>query len=135
MYRLLDNEAQVEQYAVECCSIASKQQLTIGPEQRTLNLNMHSWDVMLLQPHGLLIEVQGEGHKSKADTRQNNDDITIADRVGIDHALAEAAKAHGFSVLWAHVGLERGRAARWRIGLKAALAHVKAGLPPTLIIC
>ena len=98
-------------------------------------LNRHRWDALLLEPHSLLIEVQGEQHIDTEDGRRNNSGDTLAIRQAKDEALAAAAPAFGFSVLWLHPGDSndvRGRAARWSAGLQEALQHVIAGKPPQL---
>ena len=138
MYKLLDNEPLVEQYAVEACSLSGTTQQVLGGEGAAVCSSRHRWDVMLLQPAGLLIEVQGEGHESKEDTRPHNEGITVADRQSRDAALAAAATAAGYSVLWAYAGApdqQRGRNSRWRARLRAALLHVKARKPPVLFTC
>lgn len=138
MYRLLDSEPLVQHYAVEACSLSGTAQQVSGGERVAVSSSRHRWDVMLLQPPGLLIEVQGEGHESKEDTRPHNEGITVADRQSRDAALAAAATAAGYSVLWAHAGArdqQRGRHSRWKAGLRAALLHVKARKPPVLFTC
>lgn len=138
MYRLLDSEPLVQQYAVEACSLTGTAQQVSGGEGEAVCSSRHRWDVMLLQPPGLLIEVQGEGHESKEDTRPHNEGITIAARQRRDAALAAAARASGYSVLWASAGApgqQRGRSSRWRAGLRAALLHVKARKAPVLFTC
>jgi hypothetical protein len=104
-----------------------KLQLEVAGSSKGLWLNMHRWDVVLIEPHSLLIEVQGEQHIDKEDGRRNNRGDTLADRQAKDQALADAALADGFSVLWLHPGAAnnvRGRAARWAAAVQEAVQHV-----------
>lgn len=133
LYELLDNEHLVQQYAVETHGIAQPQQLHVA-DGSTLNLHLHRWDGMTLTPPSLLIEVHGEQHSSKVDTRANNHDETVAIRSDKDHKLAQAAMGAGFSVLWLHVGNEQGRPGRWASTLREAVRHVTAQGHPVLFI-
>lgn len=131
LYELLDTEQLVQLYAVETHGIGQQQQLHVA-DGSTLNLHRHRWDGMTLTPPSLLIEVHGEQHSSKVDTRANNHDETVAIRSDKDHKLAASAMAAGFSVLWLHVGKEQGRQARWASTLRVALRHVTAQGRPVL---
>lgn len=90
---------------------------------------------MTLDPPGLLVEVQGEGHTHKADCREHNQDNTLAVRSEKDEALAHAAMALGWSVLWLYPRAEYGRSARWTAALEEAVAHVAAQKPPKTFSC
>uniref|UniRef100_A0A383V568 Uncharacterized protein n=1 Tax=Tetradesmus obliquus TaxID=3088 RepID=A0A383V568_TETOB len=113
-----------------------KIQLQIPNSKQGLWLNMHRWDAVLLQPDSLLMEVQGEQHIDKEDGRRNNRGDTQADRQAKDQALADAALADGFSVLWLHPGaaddVRGGRARRWAAAVQVALEHVAAKQRPKL---
>jgi hypothetical protein len=135
LYYLLDYAASISLYAVEAVAIGKKIQLNVAGSSEGLWLNRHRWDAMLLQPHSLLIEVQGEQHIDTEDGRRNNRGDTLAIRQAKDEALATAALAFGFSVLWLHPGDAddlRGRAVRWAAGLQLAVQHVTACKPPKL---
>ena len=135
MYALLDDEAAVVTYAVEAVAMGRKVQLQVPGSTQGLWLNKHTWDAVLLQPHSLLIEVQGEQHINKEDSRCNNRADILADRQAKDQALADAALADGFSVLWLHPGAAddvQGRATRWAAAVQEAVQHVAAEKGPKL---
>lgn len=137
LYQLLDQSAAVDCYAVEAVAISKKIQLQVAGSSKGLWLNRHKWDAMLLKPHSLLIEVQGEQHIDTEDGRHNNRGDTLAIRQAKDEALATAALAFGFSVLWLHVGAADdpcGRVVRWTAALQQAVQHVTAGRPPKLFM-
>jgi hypothetical protein len=135
MYALLDDEAAVVTYAVEAVAMGRKVQLQVAGSTQGLWLNKHRWDAVLLQPHSLLIEVQGEQHINKEDSRCNNMADILADRQAKDQALTDAALADGFSVLWLHPGAAddvQGRATRWAAAVQEAVQHVAAEKGPKL---
>jgi hypothetical protein len=86
------------------------------------------WDVVITKPHGLLIEMQGEGHSSKRMTKHNNKDSSLDEKQDRDMAYAAEAVRQGWSVLWLWVDDYRhelhGRRAVWATQLKQAMAHV-----------
>lgn len=135
MYALLDTNAAVMTYAVEAVAMGRKRKLQVAGSEQGLWLNKKRWDAVLLQPHSLLIEVQGEGHIDKEDRRRNNRRDTLAVRQAKDQALADAAQAAGFSVLWLHPGAAndvQGRTTRWAAKLQEAVNHVTAEKGPKL---
>lgn len=135
LYALLNSNAAVTAYAVEAVAMGRKIQLQIPNSKQGLWLNRHRWDAVLLQPDSLLIEVQGEQHIDKEDGKRNNRGDTLADRQAKDQALADAALADGFSVLWLPPGAAddvQGRATRWAAALQVALEHVAAKQRPKL---
>ena len=136
LYECLDNEPLIERFAAEAHATSSHQQLSIS-DGSTLHLNRHKWDALTLVPPNLLVEVHGEQHTSKHDTRAHNRDSSLCARAEKDHKLAAAALAGGFSVLWLHPHSdehERVRRKRWADQLRAAAAHVHAGGCPLLFV-
>lgn len=135
MYGVLDQEAAVVTYTVEAAAMGRQIKLDVAGSSMGLWLNMHMWDAVLLQPHSLLIEVQGEQHIDKEDGRRNNRGDKLADRQAKDQALADAALADGFSVLWLHPGdandVQR-RTVRWSAAVLEAVQHVAAKKKPQL---
>ena len=81
----------------------------------------------MLQPGRVLVEVQGEQHSTKLNTQANNPDASLADRVSRDHALAAAAKAAGYSVVWLNVGAAHtqvNRRQQWRKTIEGAVQYM-----------
>lgn len=134
LYNLLDTEHAIELYAVEAHSISRAAPLALA-DGTTLDVHDHRWDAMTLLPPNLLIEVQGQQHTSKLDTRPRSPDASLSNRLLRDAALAAAAHAAGFTVLWLHARegeSEPTRAARWAAMLRQAVRHVAARGPPLL---
>jgi hypothetical protein len=127
-YRLLDKMQEVVAFAVQACAMGGKIQYEGG----VVHVGKHKWDVMLLQPGKVLIEVQGEQHSNKVDTRTNNQGRSLADQKQRDMALAQAAINVGYHVVWLHPGAMRGRTKRWRETIQGAVAGVQAGEPAQL---
>jgi len=96
LYNILDQLACVEHYAVEAYAISGQYQ----HEGKLLNVSKHAWDVVLPPPLNIVLEVQGEQHVSKLDTRRNSNDQTLAGRASRDHGLAGSAQQAGFQVVW-----------------------------------
>jgi hypothetical protein len=95
-----------------------------------MDLGRQRWDVLLVQPAGVLIAVQGDQHHSKTDSRANSSSQTEADLAATmakDQALADAAVQQGFQVIWLLPGQAAGRSRRWRAAINAALEQVKLG--------
>lgn len=137
-YSVLNEEPLVKLFAVESAAISKKIKLAIADSPDNINLNRHRWDVVTLDPPSLLIEVQGEGHTCREDGRCNNGGDTLAIRQAKDEALAAAAIAEGFSVLWLFPRDRQNMQvtkALWATGLKQALSHVMANNPPQLFKC
>jgi hypothetical protein len=134
LYSLLDNEHLIELYAVETHSVSSTAPLVLA-DGTTLRVSDHRWDAMTLLPPNLLIEVQGQQHTSKLDTRPRSPDASLANRLQRDEALVAAARAAGFSVLWLHTREGESEStciARWAGRLQQAVRHVAARGPPLL---
>lgn len=132
LYELMDNEEQIGLYVVESHWITSTVE-TDETTGQTLDVGRHMWDAVTLRPPSLVIEVQGEGHRSKLITKPKNPEGSLAERVHRDDVLAAAAQAAGFSivVLYADDSLSReALAAKWAQALHEAVVHVAAGLPP-----
>lgn len=135
LYELLDKEECVQLYAVESFSLVQKAQVSLQ-DGTVICPNLKRWDVTTLQPPGLLVEVQGEGHSSKLVTRRNNTDDTITNRQLKDIGYAEAAQREGWSVLWLwwDEGCTKPHtlAEKWAAELRKAVEHVVAGGKPEL---
>lgn len=134
-YEIADEEPLLQLHAVESAVIHTKRLLSIPGSNSKLHLNRHRWDMVTLRPSGLLVEVQGEGHTDKEDTRQHSRGDTLAIRQSKDSRLANAAKRLGWSVLAVYPGDKRGRKQRWAAGLRVALEHVAALQKPRLFTC
>lgn len=137
LYCVLDAEQSVEMYAAEACSLAKPARPVVCGD-KVLCVERKKWDVMLAKPHGLLIEVQGEGHSQRLVTKRNNTDGSLAERLAKDSLYADEAIAQGWSVLWLCVqqGITRLKPhkAKWSAKLKEAVAHVKAGGEPRMFV-
>jgi hypothetical protein len=125
-YEVADREPLLTLYAVEAAAISKNIQLSIPGSRAKLHLNKKRWDLVSLTPPNLLVEVQGEYHTNKQDTRKNNRGDTVEDRQTKDSRLACAAVKEGYSVLWLFPGDKCGRSARWAEALRQALQHVQA---------
>jgi hypothetical protein len=121
-YKVLNQLECVHAFAVEAYAVAAQ----VQHEGGVLNVNRHSWDVAVLQPAPLVIEVQGEQHSSKVMTKPNSTDSSLSSRCSRDDALAAAAVEAGYSVVWLVLGSERGRAARWSKTVSQALQDLEA---------
>lgn len=135
LYKLLDEEKQVVRFAVESMILVGKDRVWLD-DVTVISPHLKRWDVTILQPHGLLVEVQGEGHSSKPVQKRNNTDETISSRQLRDMGYAQAALREKWSVLWLWV--EEGctkphiQASKWKAQFRQALAHVMAGGEPKL---
>lgn len=128
VYAILDQMPAVKAFAVEAYAVSAE----IQHEGETLHVNRHSWDVMMLEPAKLLIEVQGEQHSSKLMTKPDCKDTSLDSRINRDHALATAAVNAGYHVLWLTPDQERNRRARWLKAIKLVLQQMAVNTPPRL---
>jgi hypothetical protein len=129
-YDILDKLDCIQHYAVEAYAV-------IGCHQhagKEVNVSKHAWDVLLAPPYKILLEVQGEQHVSKLDTRSNSCDDSLRDRACRDHVLASAARHAGFSVVWLTLGRDKGQQHRWKQVLLKAMQDADANRPPQLYI-
>jgi hypothetical protein len=133
LYDLLDKEQLIELYAVEAFSLAkpthplTQNGVLVHPEKKR-------WDVTVVVPGGLLIEMHGEGHSSRLLTKANNIDCSLAERHLRDWLYARAAMEQGWSVLWLwvneDVACDSAEQSVWAQQLQQAVVHVQAkGLP------
>jgi len=136
VYRLCEAEDLIETYAVEACAVSESGELEVC-DGTTACVSKKRWDVMVLGPASLLIEIQGEGHSTKLVTKHNCSDSSMAARRHRDELYAEAAIRAGFSVLWLEVPgvktTERALSKAWRAQLKNAVAYVTGNNPPKLM--
>jgi len=133
LYDSLDKEELIELYAVEAFSLAKpayptmQDGVVVHPEKKR-------WDVTVVVPGGLLIEMHGEGHHSRLLTKANSPDHSLADRQLRDWLYAMAAMEQGWSVLWLWVNedvtCDSTQVSMWAQQLQKAVVHVQAkGLP------
>jgi hypothetical protein len=135
LYELADKEELIKVYAVEACG-HSKQGGVEVCEAISIHPSKKRWDLTVLAPHGLLVEVMGEGHSSRLVTKPNNTDDSTSTRQRRDYAYADAAVKRGWSVLWLWVeegdpSFRRTRR-KWAAKLREALKHVAAEGKPEL---
>lgn len=127
LYAVADAEELIELYAVEACSIVKAgcvevcDTIQVYPSRKR-------WDLTVVTPHGLLVEVMGQGHRSRLVTKLNNTDDSISTRQRKDFAYADAAIKQGWSVLWLWVENDdpscRRIAKKWAAQLREALMYV-----------
>jgi hypothetical protein len=135
LYDLLDKEELVELYAVEAFSLSKPAQpvmqegVVVHPEEKR-------WDVTLVVPGGLLIEMHGEGHNTRLLSKANNTDSSLAERRLKDWLYAQTALDQGWSVLWlwVHEGItsDSSQVGNWAKLLHKAVLHVQAQGAPQL---
>jgi hypothetical protein len=129
-YGVLDQLPCIKHYAVEAYAVP-------GPYKaggHMVATNRHAWDIMTAPPLKILIEVHGEQHTHKLDTRINSNDSSLASRADRDHALAAAAQAAGYSVVWLMPKEERGRRRRWAQAISQAVHDQLHNCVPKLYI-
>lgn len=117
-YSLLESMDEITQYAAEVHAV----QCTIQSEGGQLDVSNHRWDILVLQPARVLIEVEGEQHDDIPDTRKNSISADLDSSMARDRALAAAAVGQGFQVVWLRPKDQDGRSARWKAGILQALA-------------
>lgn len=127
-YSILNQLQCISKFAVEAYAVTGQ----FMHNGKHVQVSRHAWDVVTAPPLKLLIEVQGEQHTQKHDTRTNNADADLVDRMNRDHALAAAAVDAGFYVVWLVPGSERGRQQRWRNLIQQAVADQLQNKPPKL---
>lgn len=135
LYDLADKEKLIKVYAVEACSLSKQEKVKVC-ESITIHPSRKRWDLTVLSPHGLLVEVMGEGHSSRLVTKPNNTDDSTSTRQRRDYAYADAAVERGWSVLWLWVeegdpSFRRTRR-KWAAKLREAVKHVAAEGKPEL---
>jgi hypothetical protein len=122
-YAACDASTLITAWAAEAHAV----QETVQHQGLDLYAGRHSYDILVLQPARVLVEVQGEQHSTKLNTQANNPDASLDDRVSRDHALAAAAKAAGYSVVWLHVGAQHtqvNRRQQWQGTIEAAVRYM-----------
>lgn len=135
LYAVADAEELVKQYAVEACSLSNQGVVKVC-DSTIIHPSRKRWDLSTVTPHGLLVEVMGEGHSSRLVTKANNTDDSISERKRKDHAYAQAAVDQGWSVLWLWVQRRdptfKRTAKKWAAQLREALKYVIAEGKPML---
>jgi hypothetical protein len=120
-YAACNRVPQVKAWAAEAHAVRGQYE----HEGQLFSISRHSWDIVILKPCRVLIEVQGEQHTCKLNTQANSNDDSLASRHSRDRALAEAAVALGYSVVWLLPGEERGRLRRWTALIEQAVRDRK----------
>lgn len=126
LYRLLDCHRCVKAYAVEAHAVQGLVQYSGG----VVVMGRQRWDVVLLEPAGVLIAVQGEHHHSKPDTRRNSSSrcqAALSATIARDQAVATGAIQQGFQVVWLLPGRQCGRTRRWAAVIDQAIGDAAAG--------
>lgn len=126
LYRLLDCHRCVKAYAVEAHAVQGLVQYSGGG----VVMGRQRWDVVLLEPAGVLIAVQGEHHHSKPDTRRNSSSrcqAALSATIARDQAVATGAIQQGFQVVWLLPGRQCGRTRRWAAVIDQAIGDAAAG--------
>lgn len=132
---MADKEELIKVYAVEACSLSKQEEVEVC-EGISIYPSRKRWDLTVLAPHGLLVEMMGEGHSSRLVSKANNTDDSTSTRQRRDYAYADAAVKRGWSVLWLWV--EKGDPSfrrtrrKWAAKLREALKHVIAERKPKL---
>ena len=133
LYELLDDEELIQLYAVEAHSLAKPKE-PVMQEGVVVHPDKKRWDVTVVVPGGLLIEMHGEGHSSRLVSKANNTDYNLAERQLKDWLYVVTAMEQGWSVLWLWVNenitSDSTQVSLWAQQLKKAVTHVQAqGLP------
>jgi hypothetical protein len=130
LYELCVEQSLIKLFAAEAYCLHGRQPLRLGHND-WVHPSRKPWDVVVADPHGLLIEMHGEGHSSKVLTKSNNKDTSISDQQNRDLANAQEAVKQGWSVLWLWVDGWRvephSRRAAWKQQLRLAMEHVGGG--------
>lgn len=129
-YAACDESTVITAWAAEAYAV----QQTGEHEGVEVYAGRHSYDIIVLEPGKVIVEVQGEQHSSKLSTQAKNSDASLADRVSRDEALRAAAKAAGFSVVWLNVEAahtQTNRRQQWRETIERAVRYManKEGEP------
>lgn len=135
LYDVADAEQLLELYAVEACSLSKQEGVRLS-DGTVIYPSRKRWDLATVTPHGLLVEVMGQGHSSRPVTKPNNTDDSISTRQLLDYGYAEAAVKQGWTVLWLWVDEGHSSFSRtfekWAALLREALMYVRAGNKPKL---
>jgi hypothetical protein len=102
LYTLCDQEALITEYSAEACSLPVPKVVEVL-EGEVIHVHLKRWDVTVpavTAPHGLLIEMQGQGHSTRLMSKAKGSDSNMAARQPKDAALRDEALAQGWSVLW-----------------------------------
>lgn len=127
-YAVFDQNKKINRYAVEAYALKGD----FEHDGTVVNLNRHAFDIVTAPPLRIIAEVQGEQHITKLNTKANSNDDSLASRACRDDALAAAAVAQGWSVLWLQLGEQRGRKRRWTALLSQAVKDAADGKAPRL---
>lgn len=120
VYSMCDASTAILAWAAEVHAM----QGTICVQGLGRNLGKKAWDVLTIDPPGILIEVQGEQHSSKLNTMPNNTHSSWASVAGFDAQCAQAAVRAGYTVVW--LQLREGesdthRRLRWKALIEKAI--------------
>lgn len=131
-YTVMASSKHVGQFATEAFVLKGEYEHNIDGVTTAANLTRHPWDVVTAPPLKMLVEVQGEHHTTELNTQAHSSDEDLASKYSTDLALAEAALAQGYSVVWLQCEPLQGRSRRWAVQLKQAAADAVAGKQPQL---
>lgn len=95
-YTMCDGTKEILAWAVEVHAV----QGTICVEGVGQSLGKKAWDILIVDPPGILIEVQGEQHSSKLNAMPNSTHISLTSVAGFDEKCALAAVGAGYTVVW-----------------------------------
>jgi hypothetical protein len=76
LHVMLDERGIVKTYSVESVSLCKPAQ-PVEREGVRVDVTKKKWDVTVAAPHGLLIEVQGQGHNLRLVGKANNTDSSL----------------------------------------------------------
>ena len=135
LYAVADAEVLVKLYAVEACSMPNMGAVDVG-DGIVVHPGRKRWDLAMVTPAGLLVEVMGQGHSSRLVTKANDTDDNMSTRQRRDEAYARAAVDNGWSVLWLWVDDDDPSFSRtskeWAARLREALLYVIGEGEPTV---
>lgn len=127
-YELCLSSGLMQSFAAEAC-VAYDQPAVQLSDGRLLQVSSLPYDIVSLDPAGLVIEVQGEQHTGKDMAYTNTNENHGISSAELDQIKQQAACRSGYTTLWLVAGDQRNRANRWHKAMTKALLHVKAGLP------
>lgn len=135
MYDILDEEECVKRFSLESKSLVVRERVRLS-DGSIIHPSKKPWDATIIDPPGLLIEMQGEGHSSNLVNMRNAVELSIAEKQERDLAYANVAIRAGWSVLWLWVDRSVGgpdmHRDRWVAQIREAVAYVVGNGVPKL---
>lgn len=127
-YDLCLSSGLMHSFAAEAC-VAYNQPAARMSDGRLLQISSLPYDIVSLDPAGLVIEVQGQQHTGKEMSYTNSNESQGISSAELDQIKQQAACRSGYTTLWLLAGDECSRPGRWRKAIRKALLHVRAGGP------